>query len=98
QLRDESSSQPRVLSWPKPFQEGRHRVENEHHARRPVTSVNPDNVLRTGELIRVNLRITVLELSQEGVLHLVFPADQQTINARYYSTSLNEKVKPAIRS
>jgi hypothetical protein len=29
------------------------------------TSVNPDNVLKTGELIRANRRITVLELSQE---------------------------------
>jgi hypothetical protein len=54
-----------VLSWPKSFRDGRDRVENEPHARRPRTSVNPDNVLKTGELIRANRRITALELSQD---------------------------------
>jgi hypothetical protein len=54
-----------VFSWAKSFREGRDRVENEPHARRPRTSVNPDNVLKIGELIRANGRIIVLELSQE---------------------------------
>jgi hypothetical protein len=31
----------------------------------PRTSINPDNVLKIGKLIRPNRRITVLELSQE---------------------------------
>jgi histone-lysine N-methyltransferase SETMAR len=66
-----------VFSWAKSFREGRDRVENEPHARRPRTSVNPD-VFKIGELIRANRRITVLELSQEvgisvgsveGILH-----------------------------
>jgi hypothetical protein len=61
----ECLSQPRVFSWAKSFREGRDRVENEPHARRPRTSVNPDNILKIGELIRANRRITVLELSQE---------------------------------
>ena len=65
QFGDECLSQPRVFSWAKSFREGRDRVENEPHARRPRTSVNPDNVLKIGELIRANRRITVLELSQE---------------------------------
>jgi hypothetical protein len=47
------------------FEKGRDRVENEPHARRPRTSDNPDNVLKIGELIRANRRITVLELSHE---------------------------------
>jgi histone-lysine N-methyltransferase SETMAR len=64
QFGDECLSQPRVFSWARSFREGRDRVENEPHARRPRTSVNPDNVLKIGELIRANLRITVLELSQ----------------------------------
>jgi hypothetical protein len=61
----ECLSQLKVLSWPKSFRQGRDRVENEHHARRTRTSVNPDNVLKTGELIRANRRITVLEMSQQ---------------------------------
>jgi histone-lysine N-methyltransferase SETMAR len=65
QFGDECLSQPRVFSWTKSFREGRDRVENEPHARRPRTSVNPENVLKIGELIRANRRITVLELSQE---------------------------------
>ena len=60
QFGDECLSQPRVFSWAKSFREGRERVENEPHARRPRTSVNPDNVLKSGELIRDNRRITVL--------------------------------------
>jgi transposase len=64
QFGDECLSQPRVFSWAKSFREGRDRVENEPHARRPRTSVNPD-VLKIGELIRANHRITILELSQE---------------------------------
>jgi hypothetical protein len=60
QFGDECLSQPRVFSRAKSFQEGRDYVENEPHARRPRTSVNPDNVLKIGELIRTNRRITVL--------------------------------------
>jgi hypothetical protein len=62
---DEYLSQPRVFGWTKSFREGRDRVENKPHTRRPRTSVNPDNVLKIGELILANRRITVLELLQE---------------------------------
>jgi ribosomal protein S25 len=65
QFGDICLSQPRVFNWAKSFQEGRDRVENERHAWRPRTSVNPDNVLKIGELIQANRHITVLELSQE---------------------------------
>jgi histone-lysine N-methyltransferase SETMAR len=34
----------------------------------------------------------------KGVIHLDFLTGQKAINAQYYSTLLNEKVKPAIRS
>jgi hypothetical protein len=59
QFGDECLSQPRVFNWAKSFR-GRNHAENEPHARRPRTSVNPDNVLKIGELIRANHRITVL--------------------------------------
>jgi hypothetical protein len=65
QFGDECLSQLRVFSWAKSFRQGRDRVENEPHPRRPRTSVNPDNVLKIGELIRANRRIPVLQLSQE---------------------------------
>jgi hypothetical protein len=64
QFRDECLSQPRVFSWAKSFREGEDRSENEPHARRPRTYVNPGNVLKTGELMRANRSITILELSQ----------------------------------
>jgi hypothetical protein len=34
---------------------------------------------------------------QSVIIHLDFLTGQKTINAQYYSTLLNEKVKPAIR-
>jgi hypothetical protein len=34
----------------------------------------------------------------KGIIHLNFLTGQKTINAQYYSTLLNEKVKSAIRS
>jgi hypothetical protein len=60
QFGDECLSQPRVFSWAKSFREGRGHVENKPHARRPRTFVNPENVLKIGELIRANRRITIL--------------------------------------
>jgi hypothetical protein len=59
QFGDECLSQPRVFSWAKSFREERDHVENELQARRPRTSVNPDNVLKIGEFIRANRRIAV---------------------------------------
>jgi hypothetical protein len=87
QFGDERFSQPRVFSWAKSFREGRDLAENEPHARRPGTSVNPDKVLKTGELIRANLRITFLELSQkvgisagsvEEILHNVLKVSRES--------------------
>jgi hypothetical protein len=34
----------------------------------------------------------------KGIIHLDFLTGQTTINAQYYATLLNEKVKPAIHS
>jgi histone-lysine N-methyltransferase SETMAR len=64
QFGNECLSQPGVFSWAKSFRR-RDPAENEPHAWRPSTSVNSDNILKIGELIRANQRITVLELSQE---------------------------------
>jgi hypothetical protein len=96
QFGDECLSQPRVFSWVKSFREGRGPVENEPHARQPRTSVNPDNVLKIGELIRDNRSITFLELSQdvgisvgsvEEILHNELKVSK--VSARWFSRLLS---------
>jgi hypothetical protein len=42
--------------------------------------------------------MTVVFWYSKGIIHLDFLTGQKTINAQYYSTLLNEKVKSAIRS
>jgi transposase len=42
--------------------------------------------------------MTAVFWDSKGIIHLDFLTGQKTINAQYYSTLLNEKVKPAIRS
>jgi len=44
------------------FREGRERVENESHDRRPRTSITEPNIDRADTLIRENRRITTKEL------------------------------------
>jgi hypothetical protein len=68
----------------------------ETHPFSTTPAVHPQKKVKT--IFSVGMIIATVFWVSKGVLHLVFPADQQTINARYYSTSLNEKVKPAIRS
>jgi histone-lysine N-methyltransferase SETMAR len=43
------------------------------------------------------IMVTVL-WDSKGIIHLDFLTGQKTINVQYYSTLLNEKLKPAIRS
>jgi hypothetical protein len=70
QFGDECLSQPRMLSWPKSFRQGQGYVGNEPHAQRPRTALNPDNVLKTGGLIRADHRISVFELSKEVAINV----------------------------
>jgi histone-lysine N-methyltransferase SETMAR len=41
--------------------------------------------------------MTAVFWNSKGIIHLDFLTGQKTINAQYYSTPLNEKVKSAIR-
>jgi hypothetical protein len=41
--------------------------------------------------------MTAVFWDSKGIIHLCFLTGQKTINAQYYSTLLNEKVKSAIR-
>jgi len=51
-----------VFEWCKCFREGRERVENEPHDRRPRTSVTERNIDHADALIREHRRITIKEL------------------------------------
>lgn len=62
QYGEECLSRTRVFEWCKCFREGRERVENEPHDRRPRTSVTEPNIDRADALIRENRRITIKEL------------------------------------
>ena len=64
QFGEKSLSQARVYSWAKEFREGRDRVENQPHPRRPRTSITSENVTRVEQLILDNRRITVREISE----------------------------------
>ncbi|PNF38656.1 hypothetical protein B7P43_G01208 [Cryptotermes secundus] len=62
QYGEERLSWTRVFEWCKCFREGRERVENEPHDRRPRTSITKPNIDRADALIRGNRRITIKEL------------------------------------
>lgn len=65
QFGEECLSKTRVYSWAKEFREGRDRVENQPHSRRPRTSVTSENVEKVEQLILDNRRITIREISEE---------------------------------
>jgi histone-lysine N-methyltransferase SETMAR len=98
QFGDECLSQPRVFSWAKSFGKGRDRVENEPDSRRLRTSVNPENFLKIGKIIRANRRVTVLKLSPEvgvgsveGILHNELKVSK--VNARWVPRLLSPEHK-----
>ena len=62
QYGEECLSRTRVFEWCKCFREGRERVENEPHDRRPRTSITEPNIDRADALICENRRITIKEL------------------------------------
>ncbi|KAJ8928317.1 hypothetical protein NQ314_019129 [Rhamnusium bicolor] len=47
------------------FRNGRDKVENQSHKRRPATSVNEDNIQAVCELVESDRRITVTEIASE---------------------------------
>ena len=65
QFGEKCLSRTRVFEWAKEFRDGRDRVENEPHPRRPRTSVTPENINRIEHLILDNRRINVREVSEE---------------------------------
>ena len=65
QFGEDCLSKTRVYSWAKEFREGRDRVENQPHPRRPRTSVTPETTEQVEQLILNNRRIAVREISEE---------------------------------
>lgn len=88
QFGESTLSQPRVYHWHKTFSQGREKVENETHDRRPRTSITEENIRAVRDLI---------EKDSRGVILLDFLHDQRTINAEYYCQLLDQ-LKAAYRS
>ncbi|KAJ8954906.1 hypothetical protein NQ318_016846 [Aromia moschata] len=63
QFGDETLSRPRVFAWHKEFGQGREKVENEAHNRRPRTSITEDNIRAIRQLVEGDRRLTVAEIS-----------------------------------
>ena len=52
-----------MFAWHKEFKEGRERVENKSHDRRPRTSIMEQNIRAIRELLEGNRRLTASEIS-----------------------------------
>ncbi|XP_026316211.1 histone-lysine N-methyltransferase SETMAR-like [Hyposmocoma kahamanoa] len=65
QFGDTTLSQNRVYTWAREFRDGRERVENESHRRRPRSSLTDENISAVRELIEGDRRLTVQEISSE---------------------------------
>lgn len=65
QFGEETLSRARVFAWHKQFVEGRDRVENESHDRRPRTSIKANNISSVRRLIEDDRRRTTSEIASE---------------------------------
>ncbi|PNF33864.1 hypothetical protein B7P43_G07226 [Cryptotermes secundus] len=94
---EECVSRTRAFEWCKCFREGRERVKNESHDRRPRTSVTEPNIDRADALIRENRSTTIKELgamlsisvgSVEDIMkyHLHY----RKVNARWVQRTLTD--------
>lgn len=102
QFGEECLSRTRVFAWCKSFKEGRERVANEPHNRRPRTSITQANIDRVRDLINDNRRITVPEIAQQlhvsvGSVHSIIRNTLQfhKVTARWVPRMLSEEKKLA---
>ncbi|KAJ8977507.1 hypothetical protein NQ317_017125 [Molorchus minor] len=66
QFGDATLSQNRLYTWVREFRDGRERVENESHDRRPQTSLtNNDNICAVRKRIEGDRRLTIEQISSE---------------------------------
>lgn len=65
QFGEETLSRARVFAWHKQFVEGRERVENECHDRRPRTSITAGNIDSVRQLVEGDRRLTTSDIAIE---------------------------------
>lgn len=65
QFGDQTLSRTRVFAWHKEFQEGRERVENEEHDRRPRSSITDENIQAVRDILEDDRRVTVSEIAEQ---------------------------------
>lgn len=63
QFGEETLSRARVFAWHKHFVEGRERVENESHDRRPRTSITAGNIDSVRQLVEGDRRLTTSDIA-----------------------------------
>ena len=56
-------SRTQVFKWHKAFSEGLEVIENLHHASRPSTSVNDDNIEKVKKIVLENRRVGIREVA-----------------------------------
>ena len=70
-------SRTQVFEWHKAISEGRGVVENLHHASRPSTSINNDNIKKVKKIVLENRHVgtrkvaEALNISYESIQHIV---------------------------
>lgn len=102
QFGEATLSWSRVKVWCNEFKQGRERVANQAHPRRPRTSVTNENIARVRELIERDRRFTVLQISEElgvsyGSVQSIIRKQLgfRKISARWVPRLLNDDQKAA---
>ncbi|PNF30276.1 hypothetical protein B7P43_G01229 [Cryptotermes secundus] len=85
-------SRTRVFEWCKCFREGRARVENEPHDRRPRTSVTEPNSDCADALIHENRHITIKELG--AMLSISVGSVEDTVKYHLHYRKVNARWVP----
>lgn len=65
QFGEETLSRARVFAWHKQFVEGRERVENQSHDRRPRSSITAGNIDSVRQLVEGDRRLTTSDIANE---------------------------------
>lgn len=85
-----------VHFWYKKFKNGRDSIESDEEPGRPLTSRSSDSIFRVRNLIRLNRRLVVREMSQE--LNLSFGSVQAILKQDLKMSRIAPKFMPKILS
>lgn len=93
QFGEETLSRARVFAWHKQFVEGRERVENESHDRRPRTSITAGNIDSVRQLVEGDRRLTTSDIAIEvgisyGSTYSILSKELGYRNARPHTAAL----------